>query len=122
MLPAPPSGVRPAELCAWRSLSVRPEPTGDASSPTLKHADTLAQAVSLDMTGHRQPTAANYLGQVTKADIVEAVREGVSGQAAEQLAELKKPAMADAAERLLANQGWLPNVLRMPRSSMALAA
>jgi ParB family chromosome partitioning protein len=88
---------------------------GRESSPTLKHADTLAQAVSLDMAGHWQPTAANYLGQVTKAIIVEAVCEGVSEQAAKQLVDLKKPAMAEAAERLLADKGWLPKVLRMPQ-------
>ena len=96
---------------------------GRGSSPTLKHADKLAEAVSLDMSGHWQPTTANYLGQVTKAIIVEAVTEGVSEQAAKQLADLKKPAMAEAAERLLADKGWLPKVLRMPQHrNEALAA
>ena len=91
---------------------VRP---GASSSPTLKHAEELSQAVSLDMVAHWQPTAANYLGQVTKAVIVEAVREGVSEEAAAQLADLKKPAMAEAAERLLADKHWLPQVLRLPQ-------
>lgn len=90
---------------------VRP---GGTSSANLKHAERLAEAVSLDMAGHWQPTAANYLGQVTKAAILEAVRDGVSEQAATQLVELKKPAMAEAAERLLADKRWLPKVLRMP--------
>jgi len=67
------------------------------------------------MAGHWQPTAANYLGQVTKAVIVDALREGVSEQAAKQLADLKKPAMVEAAERLLADKGWLPKVLRLPQ-------
>jgi ParB family chromosome partitioning protein len=101
---------------------VRP---GGTSSPTLKHADALVQAVSLDMAGHWQPTATNYLGQVTKAVIVEAVREGVSDQVAKQLPDdLKKPAMAEAAERLLAEKGWLPTVLRLPQRDdrQALAA
>ncbi|MDE5441089.1 ParB N-terminal domain-containing protein [Bradyrhizobium sp. CSA207] len=100
---------------------VRP---GAGSSSTLKHAEGLAEAVSLDMAGHWQPTAANYLGQVTKAVIVEAVREGVSEEAAAQLADLKKPAMAEAAERLLADKGWLPPVLRSSQQSTetALAA
>lgn len=88
---------------------VRP---GAGSSSTLKHAEALSQAVSLDMAAHWQPTAANYLGQVTKAVIVEAVREGVSEEAAAQLADLKKPAMAEAAERLLTDKRWLPEVLR----------
>jgi ParB family chromosome partitioning protein len=97
---------------------------GGTSCSTLEHVDTLAQAVSLDMTGYWQPTAANYLGQVTKAIIVEAVQEGVSEQAAKQLADLKKPAMAEAAERLLADKGWLPKVLRLSQRNdrEALAA
>ncbi|OSI73808.1 hypothetical protein BSZ21_06360 [Bradyrhizobium canariense] len=68
------------------------------------------------MAAHWQPTAVNYLGQVTKAVIVEAVRQGVSEEAAAQLADLKKPAMAEAAERLLADKGWLPTVLRLPQA------
>jgi len=95
--------------------------TGETSSPTLKHVKALSEAVSLDMAGHWQPTAANYLGQVTKAVIVEAVREGVSEDAATQLADLKKPAMAEAAERLLADKGWLPQVLRLPQRQEANA-
>jgi len=91
---------------------VRP---GATSSQPLKHAEALSQAVSLDMAAHWQPTATNYLGQVTKAVIVAAVREGVSEEAATQLADLKKPAMAEAAERLLADKGWLPQVLRIPQ-------
>jgi ParB family chromosome partitioning protein len=95
---------------------VRP---GAGSSPPLKHAEALSQAVSLDMATHWRPTAANYLGQVTKAVIVAAVRDGVSEEAAAQLADLKKPAMAEAAERLLADKGWLPQVLRMPQRQVA---
>ncbi|MEY9194744.1 ParB/RepB/Spo0J family partition protein [Bradyrhizobium ottawaense] len=100
---------------------VRP---GASSPQPLKHAEALSQAVSLDMTAHWQPTATNYLGQVTKAVIVEAVREGVSEEAAAQLADLKKPAMAEAAERLLADKGWLPQVLRLPQRQVgdAMAA
>ncbi|RXH30999.1 hypothetical protein XH99_11105 [Bradyrhizobium nanningense] len=60
-----------------------------------------------------------WVGQVTKAVIVEAVREGVSAEAAAQLADLKKPAMAEAAERLLADKGWLPQVLRLPQAALA---
>jgi ParB family chromosome partitioning protein len=81
----------------------------------------VAQAVSLDMAAHWQPTATNYLGQVTKAVIVEAVREGVSAEAAAQLADLKKPAMAEAAERLLAETRWLPQVLRLSQRMAEVA-
>ena len=78
------------------------------------HADRLAQAVGLDMTGYWSPTVASYLGRVTKARIGEAVREAVSDEAAERIGGLKKPDMASEAEALLAGKGWLPGLLRAP--------
>ena len=42
----------------------------------LATADKLAEAVSLDMTGYWRPTVRTYLGRITKARILEAVREG----------------------------------------------
>lgn len=80
----------------------------------LREADRLARATGLDMidAGWR-PTVDNYLGRVTKARILEAVREG-AGERAEQLVDhLKKPEMAREAERLLADSGWLPEPLRL---------
>jgi ParB family transcriptional regulator, chromosome partitioning protein len=76
-------------------------------------------AVSGGLAGYDGALAAHrrQLGQVTKAGIVEAVREGVSENAAAQLAALKKPAMAEAAERLLADKGWLPQ--RAPEAVLA---
>jgi ParB family transcriptional regulator, chromosome partitioning protein len=80
------------------------------------HAATLAQAVALDMTAVWKPTAPGYFGRVSKDRILEAVREGVSAQAAENIASLKKAAMAEAAEKLLEASGWLPSVLRSPEA------
>jgi ParB family chromosome partitioning protein len=76
------------------------------------HADRLAGAVELDMTGYWTPTVASYLGRVTKGRIAEAVREAVSDEAAERIGGLKKPDMASEAEALLAGKGWLPALLR----------
>ncbi|WP_293496967.1 ParB/RepB/Spo0J family partition protein [Phenylobacterium sp.] len=78
------------------------------------HADRLAQAVDLDMTGYWTPTVASYLGRVTKARIGEAVREAVSDDAAERIGGMKKPEMASEAEGLLAGKAWLPCLLRAP--------
>ena len=78
------------------------------------HADQLAQAVELDMTGYWTPTVASYLGRVTKARIGEAVREAVSDETAKRISGLKKPDMASEAEVLLAGKGWLPSLLRAP--------
>jgi ParB family transcriptional regulator, chromosome partitioning protein len=77
------------------------------------HADQLARSVGLDVVAAGwAPTVDNYLGRVTKARILEAVREA-KGEAAVQLIEhLKKPDMAKEAERLLAGCGWLPEPLR----------
>ncbi|RUW71186.1 chromosome partitioning protein ParB, partial [Mesorhizobium sp. M2A.F.Ca.ET.067.02.1.1] len=75
-------------------------------------ADRLATAVNLDMTAHWRPTVRTYLGRVTKAQILDAVREGASEDAVERLSALKKQPMAEAAEQLLAGKGWLPAIMR----------
>jgi ParB family transcriptional regulator, chromosome partitioning protein len=71
-------------------------------------AAVLARELGLDMTAYWQPTAANYFGRVSKERIIEAVRNGVSQQAADNIVRMKKPAMAEAAEAVLAGKGWLP--------------
>jgi ParB family transcriptional regulator, chromosome partitioning protein len=79
-------------------------------------ADKLAEAVSLDMTGYWRSTVRTYLGRITKARILEAVREGVSDEAADRMANMKKQDMAEAGEQLLAGTGWLPVLMRTPRT------
>ncbi|WP_265519236.1 ParB/RepB/Spo0J family partition protein [Nitratireductor luteus] len=76
--------------------------------------DRLATAVALDMTAHWTPTVRTYLGRVTKAHILAAVREAVSDEAAERIAGKKKQEMAEATEQLLAGTGWLPSLMRTP--------
>lgn len=79
-------------------------------------AERLAEAVSLDMTGYWRPTVRSYFGRITKARILEAVREGVSDEAADRMADMKKPDMAEAAEQLLAATDWLPTLMRTPKA------
>lgn len=81
-------------------------------------ADRLATAVNLDMTAHWTPTVRTYLGRITKAHILDAVRDAASEEAAERLSDLKKQPMAEAAEQLLAGTGWLPAVLRTPEPAV----
>ncbi|MHB1302629.1 MAG: ParB/RepB/Spo0J family partition protein [Acidiphilium sp.] len=79
----------------------------------LMQAGRLAEILSLDLAAAGWvPTAENYLGRVTKARILEAVREAEGEQAAQAIAALKKGDMAVKAERLLAATGWLPESLR----------
>src|SRR5271169_5735641 len=59
-----------------------------------------------------RPTAENYLGRVPKARILEAVREAKGEPAAQLMGHLKKADMAREAERMLADTGWLPEILR----------
>jgi ParB family chromosome partitioning protein len=79
---------------------------------TLETADKLASVLTLDMTAHWTPTVRTYLGRVTKALILDAVREAVSDEAADRIASMKKQPMAEAAEQLLVGTGWLPLLLR----------
>ncbi len=81
----------------------------------IAHADVLAERLQLDMAAAGwAPTADTYLGHVTKARILEAVREAKGEAPAERIAGLKKPEMIVAAEELLAGSGWLPAPLRTP--------
>jgi ParB family transcriptional regulator, chromosome partitioning protein len=99
--------------CASVSINAVHE-AWNRSPGRVAHADQLARSVNLDMAAAGwAPTVENYLGRVTKARILEAVREA-KGEASVQLIDhLKKPDMAKEAERLLAGCGWLPEPLRM---------
>jgi ParB family transcriptional regulator, chromosome partitioning protein len=79
----------------------------------MRQAERLARATGLDMVAAGwRPTVGNYFGRVTKARIVEAVREGAGERAAQLIDHMKKGDMAKEAERLLADSGWLPEPLR----------
>ncbi|MBY0373159.1 MAG: ParB N-terminal domain-containing protein, partial [Bryobacteraceae bacterium] len=84
----------------------------DRRPRAMATADRLAEAVSLDMTAHWQPTARTYFGRVTKPRILDAVREAVGIEAADRMADMKKQNMAEAAEQLVAATGWLPALMR----------
>ena len=84
-------------------------------SRRARHGDQLATALALDMTQAGWVTGAeNYFNRVTKAQIIEAVREVKGDKIADLLADHKKKEMAVEAERLLAGTGWLPGCLRTP--------
>ena len=74
--------------------------------------DQLAAAAKLDLAQWWAPTAKGYFSRVSKAQIAEAVTEGVNAQAAANIASLKKVEMAERAEALLAATGWLPPLVR----------
>jgi ParB family transcriptional regulator, chromosome partitioning protein len=85
----------------------------------LTHADRIAEAVDLDIAAAGwSPTVDNYLGRVTKARILQAVRGARGEQAAQLMDHLKKGDMAERAEELLGGSGWLPEPLRTPGRNM----
>jgi ParB family chromosome partitioning protein len=88
----------------------------------LAHAGRLAEAVRLDMAAAGwTPTVDTYLGRVTKARILQAVREAKGEPAAQRIAHLKKGEMAAQAQDLLAGSGWLPEPLRTPGRTVTAA-
>jgi ParB family chromosome partitioning protein len=98
--------------CAGCSVNAVKKPHERGDTERLDNAERIASALSLDMTAWWQPTAASYLGRVSKALALEAVREAVTPEAAENLAKLKKHVLAAEAEQRLAGTGWLPAILR----------
>jgi ParB family transcriptional regulator, chromosome partitioning protein len=98
--------------CASLSINAVHEPW-NRRPRAIAHADRLALAVGLDMAAAGwMPTVDNYLGRVTKARILEAVRQAKGEASAQLIDHLKKAEMAKEAERLLASTGWLPEPLR----------
>ncbi|KMO39329.1 ParB/RepB/Spo0J family partition protein [Methylobacterium aquaticum] len=101
-------------LCAGLSVNAMHTQYDRRPAEVMPHADQLAQLVGLDMTRDWQPTAANYFSRVTKGKILAAVREAKGEDKAQLLDHLKKADMAREAERLMADSGWLPDLLRTP--------
>src|SRR6056297_1289626 len=107
---------REALFAYCMAMSVNAVHDPDQRRPrAIVHADVLAGTVGLDMakTGW-VVNGDSYLGRVTKARILEAVREAKGEAAADRIAGLKKAEMVTAAEDLLSGTGWLPDPMRTP--------
>lgn len=94
------------------SLSVNAVRAPGRSKRSLAHAERLATHLTLDMAAYWQATTHSYFGRINKVQIMEAVIDGKSPDAAAKLEGLKKDAMASAAADLLGADGWLPPLLR----------
>ena len=99
--------------CASLSLNAVVEPWNRRPG-ALAHADLLAGTLGFDMVeAGWSPTVDNYLGRVTKARIVQAVREARGEGSAQLIDHMKKDLMAREAARLLEGSDWLPEPLRL---------
>jgi ParB family chromosome partitioning protein len=98
--------------CIALTLNVVIEPW-NRRPRALAHGDVVAGALGFDMVSAGWTAGVdNYLGKVTKARILEAVRQACGEDAAQQIGHLKKQDMAKAAARLLEGSNWLPEPLR----------
>ena len=105
--------------CASMSLNATIQQWNRRSKEN-QHAVQLAQTIGFGMVSAGwTPTVDNYLGRVTKAHILQAVREAKGDQSAQLIDHLKKQDMAREAARLLDGSGWLPEVLRYPADEIA---
>ncbi|MBB5663838.1 ParB family chromosome partitioning protein [Rhizobium leguminosarum] len=106
--------------CASLSVNAVIEPWSKRTQ-AIAHADQLSRSIGFDMVeAGWVPTAENYLGRVTKARILQAVREAKRDQSAELIGHLKKADMAREAERLMSGSGWLPELLRLVTDSASV--
>jgi ParB family transcriptional regulator, chromosome partitioning protein len=119
----------PQRLWEWvraRSMSEQLEILAICIAPTINGTTTpahseslidfLASAAQLDMSQWWSVTT-TYLERIQKMQIREAVREGVSAEAAAPLESLKKKALVESAQRKLCETGWLPLPLRAPKAA-----
>lgn len=89
---------------------------------TEADSNRLAGSLGLDMTRWWRPTGDNFLSRLTKAQVLAAVSQGVSPEAGQRLAGLKKDALVAEAERLLKDTRWLPRPLQPQASEDTVAA
>ena len=108
-------------VCIAASVNAMKQPW-ERNGERHRAADILAGTLALDMTQYWSPTVESYFAAATKAHILDAVREGVSEEAAERISSMKKEPMAKAAEKLIKGSTWLPTLLRTPEIARESAA
>ena len=95
-------------LCS--ALTVNALPSAGAAFD----ANALAAAVGLDMADWWEPTAEGFLGHVSKAQIVQALKEAEAGAATDGVENMKKDLLVSTALARLRGRRWLPEPLRPP--------
>jgi ParB family chromosome partitioning protein len=103
--------------CAARTVDAVLEKHDRPDDVRMQEAALLAEALQLDMATWFTPTTTNYFGKVSKATILEALRE-VEGDVAPAWNGMKKSELVPLAERQIAGTGWLPVPLRAPVASL----
>ena len=97
-------------FCAARTVNAVQLKADRPVCRRLIQAGKLADALGLDMAQWFRPTAENYFGKISKADILAALGE-IKGAVAPAWHKAKKSELALIAEREVGGSGWLPEVL-----------
>ena len=97
-------------LCAALTVNALP------SVGAVGDADAIARAVGLDMAEWWEPTAEGFLNHVSKAQIVQALKEAGPELARDGVESMKKDVLVNTAAGRLRGTRWLPAALRPPAS------
>ena len=81
---------------------------------TASDADAVARALGLDMADWWEASAEGFLNHVSKAQIVQVLKEARLDVGLREVEGMKKDALARTAEGYLKGKRWLPQVLRLP--------
>jgi ParB family chromosome partitioning protein len=99
---APALNVMQDRAMAHHTTSARP----------VEAAQPLAALLGLDMADWWQATAESFFASVSKAKLLEAVREAKGNEVAYRIEKMKKADAAVAAAAALDGTRWLPSLLR----------
>ena len=97
-------------LCAALTVNALP------SVGAARDASAIAHALGLDMAEWWEPTAEGFLNHVSKAQIVQALKEAGPDLARDGVEGMKKDALVKTAAGRLSGTRWLPAALRSPAS------
>lgn len=98
--------------CVSLTLNAVVEPW-NRRAKALEHADVLGHSLQFDMVDAGWTPTVEFLGRLTKARILQAVREARGADSAQLIDHMKKDIMAREAARLLEGSNWLPEPLRV---------
>ncbi|MER9279557.1 ParB/RepB/Spo0J family partition protein [Mesorhizobium sp. M0522] len=107
--------------CVSLTLNAVVEPW-NRRAKALEHADVLGRSLQFDMVDAGWTPTVEFLGRLTKARILQAVREARGADSAQLIDHMKKDIMAREAARLLEGSNWLPEPLRLEVDEVATDA
>ena len=83
-------------------------------APATANSNDVHEALGLDMADYFGPFMGDCLARMNRTQVLEAVEQAVSPEAARALNGAKKAELVAGAEKALAGTRWLPKPLRLP--------